>query len=1127
MHKEMSSSKSKSRRADAMGGGGGGSSFGSAFGGSAFGNGTEDAKTSTKEKEKSSRDRDRDDKEAKSSRDKDRDRERERDRDKDSKRSKDDKDSRHKDTREDGDHRRSSRKEEDGGRGRGEKDKDGDRKKSSRTDDDAKDRGRDRDHRGDKERDGERDRDTDKERRSRKDDGDRRDRDKDRERSERDRGRDGEREKDGDRHRSRKDDDEHDRDGRRDKDRDDRRDKDRKRDGKDSERSSDRDKDRKRDEKDADGKDKNRKKSSSSSSNKDTAHGGDDEREEEIRRRERELMARLVLEEKKGKGSSSNAKASSTQKADAVDEESMPKDEYEEDFEEYQEDFEEFEDNDESEGESNAPNYGRAKTNADRGRHRDGSDDDDARTDEPEDEPDEDEEASRIAEDPVALKAAMNRNRDLIEVMRATDAENARVLQSPLVAKIRGASPGSGRTSGGGRDRDASEEVDDDGDEGTKPRRRFLDFSKAKDNAKVERDVVAAQTRGVRGREILRLIDLDFTTFNLFELSPVSEYELYIKSFGKKDSTQASTQTRDDDNDQDTQTEPVTMRDRWVQNPPEDLDGWGGTEDDTYQRHIDKYERLAKMDASRLSDFLKRAGQVGETIMEENTVDQTPQTKTFKSTIPLSVDYLQLSSSISFLAGRPVIDAQFSPTQPQLLLTSFGAYPNPLRTSDVNRDLGFVTLWNLNEPSRPQKILVCESVPTRVCFSPVKASMAFAGTVDGSVVAWDLREPSTMHKTHTIGGVDYVFRSPTYSTDGITDHKGADGNLDPCHRSPIAAITAILNGSGGRGEAAMSVSSSPTAFQIASLGEDGVLNIWVVLEVDKTDPNGSEVDLGLRPGGKIKLVRSSSVTVMHPSPRRDILFTDIRGLSLAFFPEDPNHYVVGSDIGVAIHGVRVGGKATPKYWSSSAPSFATGFAVDPFAMGSDVTDVDFSPFDASLFLLGHSSGRLSLHTTTTSDPIAVWEMGNVSVRLIRWSRSRPCVFFVLDDSSRLAAFDLLEDEFAPIMEENFGDKKKRVQKSNSNSKRRSSRASDSEDDDDRSSQVPVVSHPVASFALSCDPSSWEASADVAIPGQRRSPEIVIAFESGVVEVHRLCGKLLEIKRDEAAKLAAFANCSHV
>ncbi|MGH0164952.1 UNVERIFIED_CONTAM: hypothetical protein FKN15_048360 [Acipenser sinensis] len=69
------------------------------------------------------------------------------------------------------------------------------------------------------------------------------------------------------------------------------------------------------------------------------------------------------------------------------------------------------------------------------------------------------------------------------------------------------------------------------------------------------------------------------------------------------------------------------------------------------------------------------------------------------------------------------------------------------------------------------------------CFSPCKATLVFAGTVDGSVVVWDLREHSTLHYTMRIGNLDWTFRYPTFSTDAIL--------ATSSHLCPVRAVEPV------------------------------------------------------------------------------------------------------------------------------------------------------------------------------------------------------------------------------------------------------------------------------------------------------------------------------------------------
>ena len=51
---------------------------------------------------------------------------------------------------------------------------------------------------------------------------------------------------------------------------------------------------------------------------------------------------------------------------------------------------------------------------------------------------------------------------------------------------------------------------------------------------------------------------------------------------------------------------------------------------------------------------------------------------------------------------------------------------------------------------------------------------------------------------------------------------------------------------------------------------NGRLTIWVVVEIYHPDPHGSDSDLGLVPGGKVKLVKSASVDVSMSNARWEI-----------------------------------------------------------------------------------------------------------------------------------------------------------------------------------------------------------------------------------------------------------------
>lgn len=57
----------------------------------------------------------------------------------------------------------------------------------------------------------------------------------------------------------------------------------------------------------------------------------------------------------------------------------------------------------------------------------------------------------------------------------------------------------------------------------------------------------------------------------------------------------------------------------------------------------------------------------------------------------------------------------------------------------------------------------------------------------------------------------------------------------------------------------LSCTDNSRNFHVLTLEDMGVINIWVVVEVLNPDISGLDTDLGLTPGGKLRLVRSSSL----------------------------------------------------------------------------------------------------------------------------------------------------------------------------------------------------------------------------------------------------------------------------
>ncbi|KAJ8277578.1 hypothetical protein GJAV_G00076910 [Gymnothorax javanicus] len=580
------------------------------------------------------------------------------------------------------------------------------------------------------------------------------------------------------------------------------------------------------------------------------------------------------------------------------------------------------------------------------------------------------------------------KRREIEEIRRAMNAENDRVRSSS-------------------QQRQAAEESERIKTTADSPQRkssqhgRFMDFVAAQ-HREVGKKIASKQKK--RSMELLRLIDLDFSvTFPLLDLPPVNEYDMYIKSFGTTNTKQAYVQCNEDNTDKDIQTEEIEVDDKWTQHPADGRMNSGGPK----LINGDSDESMAKMniDSKRLAEFLLSASQVVAVLLEEDRAEMHSLRKLKSQAHSLSCcdGCLQLNTKLPFLHGREVSMLCFSPVQRQTLLSVHSPASQPSAVCLDSKTI--LCIWNIWEPSRPQKVLIYESQVLCCCFSPGKATLVFAGTAVGSVVVWDLREHSSLHQTLTIGDEDWTLRHPTFSTDAVLlplGHLSSVRSLEP-----VPAVVA----EGSRTKLSLLSSHCELSFQVASLDENGVMNLWLVVELPKTDPAGSQTDLGLKPGGKVKLLHSSTlITNDSRSSQRDSVNTGpLRTLLLKFLPSNSNHFFIGTDMGLVTHGTRHGLKIPPKFYRSQEDG------VRPV----QITAVDVSPFGEPLFLVGCSDGSVRLHSVSSEQPLMEWSRSTCRrpVLSVQWALTRPTVFCVLDLASTLHVWDLLEKDYEPVTTE--------------------------------------------------------------------------------------------------------------
>ncbi|KAM9698452.1 cytoplasmic dynein 2 intermediate chain 1 isoform 9-T9 [Dama dama] len=526
----------------------------------------------------------------------------------------------------------------------------------------------------------------------------------------------------------------------------------------------------------------------------------------------------------------------------------------------------------------------------------------------------------------------------------------------------------------------------------------FMDFATASHRQKNRTQALKQKTRSAK---LLRLIDMDFSfTFSLLDLPPVNEYDMYIRNFGRKNTKQAYIQCNEDSVDRDIQTEEVETREVWTQHPGEGAAVSGGSE----QSGPGDTAIVPKVDTPRLSSFLRAACQVMAVLLEEDRAAAEPgwMSQAQDCTLPFSDSCVRLDTSLPFLQDRSVSCLHACQAQRCTLVSVHGLPGTALAPLLDHRHV--LCVWDVRQPSGPQKVLVCESKVTCCCFSPVKAFLLFAGTVHGSVVVWDLREDPRIHLRMTLSGCSWTFRTPTFSTDGVL--------MSVNHRSPLQAIEPITGSVCKRQTCVLSPFSTQDetaglSFHVTSLDESGLLNVWVVVELQKADVAGSISDLGLIPGGRIKLVHSAAIQLSDSLSHKGYeSWGSVQTLNVKFLPSDPNHFVVGTDVGLVSHGSRRDVRVSPRLFRPQQQG--------PRPV--KVTVIDFSPFEEPVFLAGCSDGSIRLHRLTAERPLLQWDHSTCgrAVTGLQWSLTRPAVFLVQDDTSCVYVWDLLESDLGPV-----------------------------------------------------------------------------------------------------------------
>jgi WD40 repeat protein len=383
--------------------------------------------------------------------------------------------------------------------------------------------------------------------------------------------------------------------------------------------------------------------------------------------------------------------------------------------------------------------------------------------------------------------------------------------------------------------------------------------------------------------------------------------------------------------------------------------------------------------SERLPRFLRQASRMLELLLGENAANAAGVRAAFAVSAKWT-NSMRRFSSPSYLFNRSVLDVTFSPVVNSQFVATYG----PVQGDGFLRDRGFVCVWQAQDTEKPAHVLTCDGQPTCACFAATSPFIVVAGTAEGGVVLWDLREPMSAHESIKVGQHTALLRRPTFCSDA----QRRDNHL--------ASIVRIMPNEANQDEEAPLQGddgdlASTGSSKFASVDEQSFVSIWVAVQVS----TAGERDPGLSPHGSVRLVRSAWFSPLASSPDADMTLV-ARTSDICFNPTDPSQYLLATDTGRVVRGARFAGDTLfPRFYGYYDWPPAASVATSPAAPG--------------CFLAGYTDGALRLFSLESELPIAEWQGfigAGHGVHRVLWSLTRPNIFFVIDTAGYMHIFDV-------------------------------------------------------------------------------------------------------------------------
>jgi hypothetical protein len=341
----------------------------------------------------------------------------------------------------------------------------------------------------------------------------------------------------------------------------------------------------------------------------------------------------------------------------------------------------------------------------------------------------------------------------------------------------------------------------------------------------IKKTSLEAQLYNTRYDNIKKFVEFTLTNSMTFELSPQTQYELYMRNFASSSSFQNMATQAPSENEiceRECQSDLITTT-------------AVSSGDENFNLKFNR-KKVIRPDTTNLRGFLDKWTFIMSDILDERAKSLENNTGK-KGTEVSKVDYKQ-----EIFRNRTITQILMS----QNLMFIVWSKNN----ETINDSIGgksFVSIFNSPDSSNPSKILVSESEISFCSNFSSYNKLCFGGTVDGSLLIWNTDDISNFDGIYPLHRHVFVENSysrlkiitPIFSSICDLSRDLKDKHLH--HQGKIIKISPYC----------MSRNNAETNFflQILSLDEYGKCILWTLLDVDKE----YSAELSVTVGGSLKL----------------------------------------------------------------------------------------------------------------------------------------------------------------------------------------------------------------------------------------------------------------------------------